>query len=294
MVPTRAAGDLGHFRRVQPPLTLPVEFRQPGKGDVSYIEVQPHANGIGGDDIIHFARLKQCDLPVARFRAERPHHDGSTAAKPAEHFGHGIDLLGGKRDDGTARGQAAQLARADMCQCGEAGPGDDFRSRHQCPHHRFQRRCPQQQGHFPPARVQQVIGEDVPPLAVGGELRFVERGKRQRPAAPVAAARHRLCRAAEIARIGWFDPFFAGNQGDRFLALDRHHPIIDLACQQAQRKADGAARMRAHPFDRKVRLPGVGRPEDRLDDGIAHTGKGGTARAVLQWAARCSHSPPRT
>jgi len=54
-------------------------------------------------------------------------------------------------------------------------------------------------------------------------------------------------------------------QRDPVLALDLADPVIDLARQQAQRKADHAAGMGAHALDRKVGLAGVGRAKHRLD-----------------------------
>ena len=49
------------------------------------------------------------------------------------------------------------------------------------------------------------------------------------------------------------------------LALHRDDPVVDLARQQPQRKADDARRMAAHPLDREVGLAGVGGPENGPD-----------------------------
>ncbi len=71
--------------------------------------------------------------------------------------------------------------------------------------------------------------------------------------------------AQHIARALGDDAFLAGNQRNLLRALDRHHPLIDLARQQPQREADHPRRMGAHPLDREIGLAGIGRAEDRPD-----------------------------
>jgi hypothetical protein len=89
-----------------------VELPVRGKGDVVDFEVQPHADGIGGDDQIDLAGLEQGDLRIAGTRAERAQHHRRPAALAAQQFGDGVNLLGGEGDDGRARGQTCQLAFA--------------------------------------------------------------------------------------------------------------------------------------------------------------------------------------
>ena len=67
LVPPRSPGNLRHFRRGQPPFAPPVELAERGKGHMIEIKVQPHANRIGGDDVIDLARLKHRHLFVAGF-----------------------------------------------------------------------------------------------------------------------------------------------------------------------------------------------------------------------------------
>jgi len=81
---------------------------------VVHVEVEPHANGIGGDDVIDLAILEERDLLVARFRTERTHDHCGPAPEPAQHFRDGINLLRAEGDDGAARRQARQLARPDV------------------------------------------------------------------------------------------------------------------------------------------------------------------------------------
>jgi hypothetical protein len=256
-----AARDLRHLRGGEPALADAVELGEPGEGDVVHVEVEAHADGIGRDDVIDLACLEQRDLLVARLRAERPHDDGRPAPEPAQHLGDRIDLLGAEGDDGAARRQARQLARADVLERGKARPGDDFGTGCQRLHQGLERGRAKQHGLFAPAQVEQAVGENVPALAVGSELRFVERDERAIP----AALRHGLHGAAQVARARRLDPLLPGHERNRLVALYRADPVIDLARKKSQRKAHGAARMRDHALDREMRLAGIGGSEDRLD-----------------------------
>ncbi len=108
-------------------------------------------------------------------------------------------------------------------------------------------------------------------LGIDAELGLVDRGEGEIAlelavvAAVAAGDGHALGGAQEIARLGRHDPLFAGQQGDLAVALDRDDAVVDLAREQAQREADNARRMAAHPLDRQVCLAGIGRPEDRPD-----------------------------
>ena len=62
------AGDLADFFRPQGAQHQPVEFVPRGKGDMIDIHVDAHADGIGGNHEIDFARLVERDLRVARAR----------------------------------------------------------------------------------------------------------------------------------------------------------------------------------------------------------------------------------
>ena len=72
---------------------------------------------------------------------------------------------------------------------------------------------------------------------------------------------HRLDGGDEIARGRRLDALLAGDQRDRGGAGLGGDAVVDLARQQAQRKADQAAAVGQHPLDREVGLAGVGRPE---------------------------------
>src|SRR5579872_403826 len=98
-MPAGATGDLTEFRRGQLPMLPPVEFSIRGEGDVIDIEIETHADGVGGDEIIDFAVLIEIDLGVARTRRQGAENDGGAATLTPDPFGNGIDLFDRKGDD---------------------------------------------------------------------------------------------------------------------------------------------------------------------------------------------------
>ena len=70
----------------------------------------------------------------------------------------------------------------------------------------------------------------MPAFRVSAQLRFVDGDKGVLP----RRARHGFGGAEEIARIGWFDPFLAGDQRHLLITLDTAHPVIHLTRQQPQ------------------------------------------------------------
>ena len=64
-MPPGAPGDLGQFLRVKLAHPVAVELGSGRKGDVLDVKIKPHANGIGGHQIIHIAVLIQSHLRVA-------------------------------------------------------------------------------------------------------------------------------------------------------------------------------------------------------------------------------------
>ena len=67
-----AARDLAKLRRVKFAELISVEFAVGRKGDVIDIEIEPHADRIGRDQIIAIARMIDRDLRVAGARRKRP------------------------------------------------------------------------------------------------------------------------------------------------------------------------------------------------------------------------------
>ncbi len=118
--PAGPAGDLRQLARVQPAELPAVELHVAGEGDMVDVEVQPHADGVGGDEIVDVAILVHGDLGVAGARGERAEHHRRAAALAADQLGDGVDLVGREGDDGRAPGQAGDLLLAGE---GEVGRG---------------------------------------------------------------------------------------------------------------------------------------------------------------------------
>ena len=105
-------GDLAEFAVVEGAVLPAIEFAVSREGDVIDVEVEPHADGVGGDDVIDLAGLIERHLGVAGARAQGPQHHRRPAALAANQFGDGVDLLRREGDDGAARGQAREPALA--------------------------------------------------------------------------------------------------------------------------------------------------------------------------------------
>ena len=102
----------GRARRVEPAKLIAVEFPVGGKSDVVDVEIEAHADGVGGDEIIDIARSDRGDLRIARARRERAEHNRGAAALAADQFGDGVDLLRREGDDGgTARSARSSRAK---------------------------------------------------------------------------------------------------------------------------------------------------------------------------------------
>ncbi len=87
-----AAGDLADFGGGQGAELAAVIFGIGGKGDMGDVEIEPHADGVGGDEKFDIAVLEQIDLGVAGARGERAHDDGSPAPFAAQQFGDGVNF----------------------------------------------------------------------------------------------------------------------------------------------------------------------------------------------------------
>ena len=108
-MPSGPTCNLRHFSNRQAPATRSVKFRQTRKSDVGYIKIESHSDGIGGDQIVHFARLEHGDLRIASARTERTHDHCSPPTHAAQSFGHRIDLFDGECDNCRAFRQAGKL-----------------------------------------------------------------------------------------------------------------------------------------------------------------------------------------
>jgi hypothetical protein len=214
---------------------MPVEFRDSGEADVIHVHIEAHADGVRRHQEVDLFVLIQSHLGVARAGAQPAHHHRAAAATAADHLGDGIDLGRREGDDRASRRQARELRRPRMAQLRQPRPRLDHRFGHQPLDQRADGLGPHEHGLHHAARAQKTVREHMPPVGIGAELDFVHADEFDMP-----VERHGLHRAGEPARIGRDDLFLARDQADVSLALLGHHPVIILAGQQAQRKADDA------------------------------------------------------
>src|SRR5207248_3989560 len=73
LVASRTARDLRHLRDRQAAVAATVELFESGECDMADVHVEPHADRIGGDEIIDLTALEHRDLGIARGRRERAH-----------------------------------------------------------------------------------------------------------------------------------------------------------------------------------------------------------------------------
>ena len=257
LVASGTPGDLADLGQRQPAPAMAVEFLQRGKGNVGDVEIEPHADGIGRDQIVDLAVLVHLDLRVAGLRRQRPHHDRRAAMLAPQHLGNRVDILDGEGDDRRAPGQSRQFARPRIAEGGKARPGDDLGIGQQRLDQRPQAFRTQDHGFVAPPGMQHAIGEYMAALGVDADLRLVDRDEGK-----FAVHRHRFGGAQEPLRILRDNLFLAGDQRHPVGPLQRHHPVIDFPGQQPQRKTDHAAGMSAHPFDGKMGFAGIGRAEN--------------------------------
>ena len=262
-----AARDLRELGRIEPAELIAVVFAVGGERDVIDVEVEPHADRIGGDEIIDVAVLEHLDLRIACARRERAQYDGSAAMLAADQFGDGVDFIGRERDDRGASRLARDLAVAGEFELRQSRPCDDGRARQQPLDDRAHGRSTQQQRLVAAAAMQDAVGEDMPALEIGRDLDFIDGQETH-----VEIARHRLDGGDPVARVLRLDLLLAGDERDAVCARAIRDLVVDLARQQPQRQADHAGGMPQHPLDRQMRLAGVGRPE--------HGGDAGAGRAI--------------
>ena len=273
-----AAGDLRELGRRQAAELVAVELAVGGKGDVVDVEIEAHADGVGGDEVVDVAVLEHRHLRIARARRQRAEHDGGAAMLAADQLGDGVDLVGGERHDRGAPRLARDLAVAGEFELRQPRPGDHGDAGQQPLDDRAHGRGAQQQRLVAAAAVEDAVGEDVAAFEIGGDLDLVDGEE-----GDVEIARHRLDGRDPVARRFRLDLLLAGDQRDGFGAGAIGDLVIDLAREQPQRQPDHARGMREHPFDGQMGLAGVGGPEHRSDASArgALGGEGGGRKGHL-------------
>jgi hypothetical protein len=172
-VAARSARDLADFRGMELPRTDAVVFGERGERHVVEVEVQAHADGVGGDEMIHFARLIQAHLGVAGSGGEGAENERRASRLRAQALCYRVQLREGEHDQGAPPRRALEFVGSDMSKRREPWARQDLRRGHEsaqqgpygvrAEEHRFALA----------ARVDQPLGEDVPAFAVGRKLHFV-------------------------------------------------------------------------------------------------------------------------
>ena len=262
-------------------ILIAVEFAVGGEGDVVEVEIEPHADGVGGDQEVDVAGLVDLDLLVARARAERAEHHCGAAALAADQFGDRVDLVGREGDDRRALRQPGELLLPGIGEHRHARPRDDVDARQKLLDDAAHGRGAEEQRLLAAAKVEDAVGEDMAALEVAGELDLVDGDE-----GGVGLARHRLDGGDPVARLRREDLLLAGDERDLVGADAGGDAVIDLARQQAQRQADHAALVAEHALDGEVGLAGVGRPEHGRDVPGAPAPRAGDAFMVWAEMAR--------
>ena len=262
-----AAGDLRELGRIELSELIAVELAVGGKRDMIDVEIEPHADGVGGDKVFDVPRLVEVDLRIARARAQRSQHHGGAATLTADQFGDRVDLLHRERHDGGAAGKPSDLLFAGEGKLRQPRPGQDMRARQEPLDHRPHGLGAEHQCFLASAAIEHAVGEDMAAFEIGAELHLIDGEERD-----VEIARHRLDGRHPVTRMRRLDLLLAGDQRDCLGAYAGRNLVVDLARQQPQRQPDDAGGMAEHALDGEMGLAGIGRPEHGGDAGAAGAG----------------------
>ena len=191
-----AAGDLAELGGRQLAILVAVIFAVGGEGDVIEVEVEPHADRVGGDQEVDVAVLVNLHLLVARARAERAEHHRRAAALAADQFADRVDLVGREGDDRRALRQARQLLLPGIGEHRHARPRDDMHAGQQLLDDAAHRGGAEEQRFLAATKVEDAVGKDMAALEIAGDLHLVDGDE-----GGVGLARHRLDGRDPVARI---------------------------------------------------------------------------------------------
>ena len=177
----------------------PVELAEAGEGHGVDVEVQSHADRVGRDQVVDVAGLVQPHLGVARARRERAEDERRAAALAAQARGQLVELAQREHDHRRAPRQLREPLGLGVAQRREPRPRLERGVGQQLVQQRPDRLGPDQPGLERAAGVEDAVGEDVPALAVGGELHLVDR---QELDLAGRAASPRPCRSSSDGRRG--------------------------------------------------------------------------------------------
>src|SRR5436305_751024 len=75
-----AAGNLRHFGGIELTKLVTIELAVGRESNMVDVEIEPHADGVGGDEVVDVAGLIELDLGVAGAGRQRAKHDRGAAA----------------------------------------------------------------------------------------------------------------------------------------------------------------------------------------------------------------------
>ena len=254
-----------------------IELARAGKGDVIEIEVEAHADRVGGDQKFDLTRLIEGHLRITRARRQRAQHHGCTAALTPDQLGDRINFRRRKSDNRRAWRKSRDLFFARVAEFRQAWPRNEICAWYQLINGIAHGLRAEQQRLFAAARVQHAVGEHMAAIEVSGELDFIDSDK-----VGVHVAWHGLDRAHPIAGALWLDLFFACDERNFIGANAGRDLVVDLARQQPQRQTDHSRRMPEHALNGQMRLTGICRPQNRRDISNAVSQVTAHARGLLQ------------
>src|SRR6202023_4023878 len=231
--PAGAARDLRKLRRGEPAKLITIKLAVGSERDVINIQIEPHPDRVGRDEIFDVAGLIELNLCVAGSRRERTKNNRCAAPLPANEFGNGIDLLGGERDNCRPTGKPADLFLSGERELRQARPGDDVRSGQKPLDEGAHRLGSEHQGFLAAAIIEHAIGKYVSALKVCRELHLIYSKE-----CDVEIPRHCLHGRHPVARILRLDLFLAGNKGHYIGAGTLRDLVVDLTGKQSQGKSD--------------------------------------------------------
>src|SRR5260370_6710568 len=238
------AGDLGKFSRTEAAELIAVELAVRSKCPVADVEMGPHADRIGGDEIVDVAGLVEFDLGIAGARRKCTKYNGSAATLPPDQLRDRVNLVGRKRHDRGTAWLAGNLLLAGVNELRQARAAEDVGAREQFFHHRTDRGGAQNQRLLAPSAIEHAVRENMAALESGAELARADRHESH-----VEIARHRLDRRHPEAGISGLDLLLAGDKRNGVGSDPVHDLVIDLASQQPQRQSDQPGGMRQHALD---------------------------------------------
>ncbi len=244
-MPPGAPGNLSDLRRGQGTPAGTIEFAQLGEGNMVNVHIQPHANRIGGDQIIDLSGLIHLHLGIAGAGAQCAQDNRRAAALLADRLCQFIDLIDRKGDNRTAPFQAVEFLCPGIAEGRQAGAAFDHRIGDQMPDQARHAVRPQEHGFKPSPGMQQTVCENMTPLWICTELNFIDGHEINGP-----IHRHGFDGTDEIARIGGQDFLLPRDQGNGGHPNTGDNAVIVFPGQQAQGKADHARHLPQHAFHR--------------------------------------------